>query len=52
MALRDAAFAREMHGLLDGYLAQSERITLESWAARPWFERFLAGIGSVLERQE
>jgi cardiolipin synthase len=52
MALRDATFTRELRKTVDGYLAQSERITLASWSARPFFERVLARVGSVFERQE
>jgi cardiolipin synthase len=52
LALRDAGFAQQLRQTVDGYLAQSRQITLEAWAARPLFERLLARLGSVLERQE
>jgi cardiolipin synthase len=52
LALRDAESALALRKTAHGYLAQSEHITLESWRARPLFERFLAQLGSVLERQE
>jgi cardiolipin synthase len=52
LALRDADAARSLRSTVDAYLAQSQRISLEAWAARPYAERVLASIGSVLERQE
>lgn len=52
LALRDAEVARTLANLVTDYLVQSQRISLEAWAARPWSERVLASLGSVLERQE
>ncbi len=37
----DPEFARELHKLQKGYISDSELLSAESWAQRPFPERFL-----------
>jgi cardiolipin synthase len=47
----DEAFARRQVEIFEADLAQSRRITLDEWRARPWRERLLEQAASLLESQ-
>jgi cardiolipin synthase len=49
---RDPEFAAQLNRTIIGYLGQSRKISLAEWSHRSLLERGLAGLGSVLERQE
>lgn len=47
----DEAFARGQVEIFEADLAQSRRITLKAWRARPWHERLLEQAAALLESQ-
>ncbi|HEY9722581.1 MAG TPA: phospholipase D-like domain-containing protein [Oscillatoriaceae cyanobacterium] len=49
--IADPGFAREMSAFFEGAFADSRRITLEDWYARPWRERIGAVLGLLFKDQ-
>lgn len=47
----DAAFAKEQIALFEADLAQSRRITLTEWEARPWHDKALEQMASLVGSQ-
>jgi cardiolipin synthase len=47
----DGAFARELTAIFEDDLAHSRRVTFEQWQHRPWSEKALEVLASVLRVQ-
>lgn len=52
LVLRDPGFAAGAQQVINGYLTQSRVVTLDDALHRPWLERLLAELASIVERQE
>jgi cardiolipin synthase len=47
----DAGFARSVTGVFEGDLKRSQRITLNAWRSRPWYDKAMEKAAALLSPQ-